>query len=227
MPFLQKLVARADTPPVASQSDCRTALVEDTAPHPDSRADNPTKPGQTQLCETILQNYKDKVVDRLDLSELLDLLQNCVAAFELTPSVRLAALVRLASIDLALASVSLHTPPSTPLNKRMATEREVNTNQFRVLESAEVPAIPLRSMCTGGAVAAAAPDMHEVPPPKNKPSYRCAWTERRFTKSKSAVTSSFAAGSPVDIGGAVYLPSHATESLFAAEAVHDMISDWV
>ncbi|GAA5864838.1 hypothetical protein JCM3774_004245 [Rhodotorula dairenensis] len=212
----------------ANWDDCCTSLAEGAAYHPNhSGGDDAGGLRRFETREILLCDYHDELIDRLEMSELLDLLHDCLDAFDLTLSERSALFLQLASIDAALASVSLYTPPSTPVKKRTDAKKKTKEtavkSKFPVLESAEVPPIPVRPM-GDLTVAATVVRAADTPLPKSTPNHRFAWTDRRFTKSKAAAASAFVAGSPADIG-AVYLPAHIAESPVAMDSVCVTYSD--
>jgi hypothetical protein len=86
---------------------------------------------RTETRNVILQNYDDAKVDCLDTRELLDLLQNCMAVFDLSPTDRIALFSKLTLIDATLANASMHTPPPTPIRNKQTQHKEKKKKRRR------------------------------------------------------------------------------------------------
>ena len=140
-------------PPIATQGPLyETVAVSDARSPPPVRAvsahrsipiaDPDDHLRRTEIRNLILQNFSDAAIDRLDTRELLDLLQNCMAVFDLFPTDQIALLRSLALIDATLANASMYTPPPTPVRNKKTQhgeEQKRRQSKFPILESAAIP----------------------------------------------------------------------------------------
>ncbi|GAA5977748.1 hypothetical protein JCM10908_005078 [Rhodotorula pacifica] len=169
------------TPPI----DLALPLPEITARSPIPLL-QPESPVRISTRETILQVYNDVMVDRLSLGGLIDLLQNCVAVFDLSPMIRQALFRTLATINTDLVTAGLYTPPPTPIKQKIPTAANEMT-KFPVLESPVVPLPPIL------------PSPLTTSSSQPHSARHFSWTERRFSKSSSGSAASLS-GSAAEAG---------------------------
>ena len=150
VPVLPPITTQGPLYDTVAATVAATAVQDDRSPRP-ARAfsahrsiplEDPDDFHRTETRNLILQNYSDAAIDRLDTRELLDLLQNCMGVFDLSPTDRIVLLSKLVLIDATLANASMYTPPPTPVRNKKTehrAEKKKRQSKFPILEAAAIP----------------------------------------------------------------------------------------